>query len=310
MRRLVAAAPDRRSPFSRERAFHAPRARPHPVRRLPQRPRGRPHHRLPAAAAHAVLPRHGGIPHRRRRRARSATSSTSRPTCRCGRCRARPTRSQELWDGDGVRWPLEDAAIVTVPHPGRTARRRARGVDRAAAAHVVHPESSTSPRPTSVTKHVTLSPEATGAPFQYGVSPLQLHGRLRHGARPRDRDGGHRRHRRDRHRDPRRGPRPELPEPVAGVGRRLVPPAREVRPRAHELRLVDRHPPALQRPERPRHDRRGGRRGAPARPAAREAARVPVRPARRSASSRATWSRTRSGPRSSSASCRWPKSST
>ena len=25
---------------------------------------------------------------------------------------------QQLWDSDGVRWPLEDAAIVTVPHPG------------------------------------------------------------------------------------------------------------------------------------------------------------------------------------------------
>ena len=46
---------------------------------------------------------------------------------------------QQLWDGDGVRWPLEDAAIVTVPHRGRPARRRARGVDRAAAADVVHP---------------------------------------------------------------------------------------------------------------------------------------------------------------------------
>jgi hypothetical protein len=25
---------------------------------------------------------------------------------------------QELWDADGVRWPLEEAAVVTVPHPG------------------------------------------------------------------------------------------------------------------------------------------------------------------------------------------------
>src|SRR3712207_6257056 len=25
---------------------------------------------------------------------------------------------QELWDSGGVRWPLEEAAIVTVPHPG------------------------------------------------------------------------------------------------------------------------------------------------------------------------------------------------
>lgn len=25
---------------------------------------------------------------------------------------------QELWDSEGLRWPLEEAAIVTVPHPG------------------------------------------------------------------------------------------------------------------------------------------------------------------------------------------------
>ena len=189
------------------------------------------------------------------------------------------------------------------------ARRRARGVDRAAAADVVHPGRAPA---LDLHRHQARHPLARGdgAPFKYGVSPLQLHDRLRHRARPRDRDGRHRRHRRDRHRDPRRGAHPELPEPVAGVGGRLVPPAREVRPRAHQLRLVDRHPPALQRPERPRHDRRGGRRGAAARPAAREAARLPVRPARRSAWSRATWCRTRSGPRSSSAACRWPKSST
>ena len=37
---------------------------------------------------------------------------------------------------------------------------------------------------------------------------------------------------------------------------------------------------------------------------------LPVRPTRRSASSRATWCRTRSGPRSSKHPCRWPKSST
>ena len=185
---------------------------------------------------------------------------------------------QELWDGDGVRWPLEDAAIVTVPLQGGLPD----GVHevsielrlRMSYIPVEH-----QPSTYKVTKHVTLSPESRRAPVQVRRLPVQLHDRLRHRARPRDRDGGHRRHRRDRHRDPRRGPHPELPEPVAGVGGRLVPAAREVRPRAHQLRLVDRHAPALQRPERPRHDRRGGRRGAPARPPAREAARVPVRPA-------------------------------
>lgn len=76
---------------------------------------------------------------------------------------------QELWDGDGVRWPLEDAAIVTVPHPGGLPD----GVHevsielrlRMSYIPVEH-----QPSTYAVTKHVTLSPEATGAPFTYGVS--------------------------------------------------------------------------------------------------------------------------------------------
>lgn len=76
---------------------------------------------------------------------------------------------QELWDGDGVRWPLEDAAIVTVPHPGGLPD----GVHevsielrlRMSYIPVEH-----QPSTYTVTKHVTLSPEATGAPFTYGVS--------------------------------------------------------------------------------------------------------------------------------------------
>ena len=170
---------------------------------------------------------------------------------------------QELWDGDGVRWPLEDAAIVTVPHPGGLPvgvhevsielRLRMSYIPRRAPAVDLH-------------RHQARHPLARSdrRPVQIRRLPLQLHDRLRHGARPRDRDGRHRRHRRDRYRDPRRGAHPELPEPVAGVGGRLVPAAGEVRARADELRVVDRHPPALQRPERPRHDRRGGRRRAPA----------------------------------------------
>ena len=162
---------------------------------------------------------------------------------------------QELWDGEGVRWPLEDAAIMTVPLRGRAARRRARGVDRAAPADVVHPGRAPA---LDLHGHQARHPRARSdrRPVQIRRLALQLHDRLRHRARPRDGDGRHRRHRRDRHRDPRRGAHPELPEPVAGVGGRLVPAAGEVRPRAHQLRLVDRHAAALQRPERPRHDRR------------------------------------------------------
>ena len=201
----------------------------------------------------------------------------SRRTCRCGRCRARPTRCRNCGTATACagrsKTPRSSRCRIPGGLPDGVHEVSIELRLRMSYIPVEH-----QPSTYTVTKHVTLSPEATGAPFKYGVSPLQLHDRLRHRARPRDRDGRHRRHRRDRHRDPRRGAHPELPEPVAGVGGRLVPAAGEVRPRAHQLRLVDRHPPALQRPERPRHDRRRGRRGAAARPPAREAARVPVRP--------------------------------
>ena len=105
---------------------------------------------------------------------------------------------------------------------GRPARRRARGVDRAAAADVVHPGRAPA---LDVQGHQARHPLARGGrrAVQVRRLALQLHDRLRHRARPRDRDRRHRRHRRDRHRDPRRGSHPELPEPVAGVGGRLVP---------------------------------------------------------------------------------------
>ena len=76
---------------------------------------------------------------------------------------------QQLWDSDGVRWPLEDAAIVTVPFAGGLPD----GVHevsielrlRMSYIPVEH-----QPSTYNVTKHVTLSPEADGAPFKYGVS--------------------------------------------------------------------------------------------------------------------------------------------
>ncbi|MBN9170954.1 MAG: sugar phosphate isomerase/epimerase, partial [Microbacterium sp.] len=75
----------------------------------------------------------------------------------------------ELWDSDGVRWPLEEAAVVTVPHPGGLSD----GVHevsveillRASYIPIEH-----QPSRTRAARHVTLSPEADGAPFQYGVS--------------------------------------------------------------------------------------------------------------------------------------------
>lgn len=76
---------------------------------------------------------------------------------------------QELWDGDGVRWPLEDAAIVTVPHPGGLPD----GVHEVSVElrlRMSYIPQEHQPSTYRVTKHVTLSPEADGAPFKYGVS--------------------------------------------------------------------------------------------------------------------------------------------
>ncbi|MCR2762942.1 sugar phosphate isomerase/epimerase [Microbacterium sp. zg.B48] len=75
----------------------------------------------------------------------------------------------ELWDSDGVRWQLEEPAVVTVPFEGGLPD----GVHevsielrlRMSYVPVEH-----QPSTYRVTKHVTLSPEADGAPFRYGVS--------------------------------------------------------------------------------------------------------------------------------------------
>ncbi|BDV31987.1 sugar phosphate isomerase/epimerase [Microbacterium terricola] len=75
----------------------------------------------------------------------------------------------ELWESEDVRWPLEEAAIVTVPLEGGLPD----GVHevtielrlRMSYIPVEH-----QPSTYHVTKHVTLSPEAAGAPFKYGVS--------------------------------------------------------------------------------------------------------------------------------------------
>ena len=76
---------------------------------------------------------------------------------------------QQLWDGDGVRWPLEDAAIITVPHPGGLPD----GVHEVSIElrlRMSYIPQEHQPSTYNVTKHVTLSPEASGAPFKYGVS--------------------------------------------------------------------------------------------------------------------------------------------
>ncbi|HYP73012.1 MAG TPA: DUF6379 domain-containing protein, partial [Microbacterium sp.] len=78
---------------------------------------------------------------------------------------------QQLWDSDGVRWPLEDPAIVTVPFAG--------GLP--AGIHEVTIELRLrmsyiplehQPSTYRVTRRITLSPErdGDGGPFRYGVS--------------------------------------------------------------------------------------------------------------------------------------------
>ena len=76
---------------------------------------------------------------------------------------------EQLWDSDGVRWPLEEAAVVTVPLPGWAARRHARGVGRDPPPRLVHPDRAPAD-PHAATRCVTLTSESDGGPFKYGVS--------------------------------------------------------------------------------------------------------------------------------------------
>ncbi len=75
----------------------------------------------------------------------------------------------ELWESDDVRWQLEDAAIVTVPLPGGLPDGiHELSIDLRLRMSYIPQEHQ--PSRYQVTKHVTLSPEAVGAPFRYGVS--------------------------------------------------------------------------------------------------------------------------------------------
>ncbi len=75
----------------------------------------------------------------------------------------------ELWESDGVRWQLEEAAIVTVPLPGGLPDGiHELSIDLRLRMSYIPEEHQ--PSRYEVTKHVTLTPEASGAPFRYGVS--------------------------------------------------------------------------------------------------------------------------------------------
>lgn len=75
----------------------------------------------------------------------------------------------ELWESTDVRWQLEDAAIVTVPLPGGLPDGiHELSIDLRLRMSYIPQEHQ--PSRYQVTKQVTLSPEASGAPFRYGVS--------------------------------------------------------------------------------------------------------------------------------------------
>lgn len=75
----------------------------------------------------------------------------------------------ELWDSTDVRWPLEEAALITVPHPGGLAAGVHRiAVDVLLRASYVPIEHQ--PSHYRSERYATLAPEADGAPFKYGVS--------------------------------------------------------------------------------------------------------------------------------------------
>lgn len=75
----------------------------------------------------------------------------------------------ELWESEDVRWQLEEAAIVTVPLPGGLPDGvHELSIDLRLRMSYIPLEHQ--PSQYRVTKHVTLSPEANGGPFQYGVS--------------------------------------------------------------------------------------------------------------------------------------------
>lgn len=76
---------------------------------------------------------------------------------------------QQLWDGEGVRWALEDAAIVTVPLPGGLPD----GIHEVSIElrlRMSYIPIEHQPSTYRETRHITLTSEHDGGPFQYGVS--------------------------------------------------------------------------------------------------------------------------------------------
>jgi sugar phosphate isomerase/epimerase len=75
----------------------------------------------------------------------------------------------QLWDSDGVRWPLEEAAIVTVPLEGGLPE-GIHEVEVEFRLRMSYIPIEHQPSTYRETRHITLSPEGDGGPFKYGVS--------------------------------------------------------------------------------------------------------------------------------------------
>ncbi len=76
---------------------------------------------------------------------------------------------QQLWDSEGVRWPLEEAAVVTVPFDGGLPQGvHELSIDLRLRMSYIPIEHQPTVYRTS--RHVTLSPEGGDGQFRYGVS--------------------------------------------------------------------------------------------------------------------------------------------
>ncbi|MEF2978410.1 C-glycoside deglycosidase beta subunit domain-containing protein [Subtercola sp. YIM 133946] len=75
----------------------------------------------------------------------------------------------QLWQSDGVRWQLDNAATVTVPFEGGLPQGTHR-VSIELRLRMSYVPEEHQPSVYRVTRFVTLSPDGGGSPFQYGVS--------------------------------------------------------------------------------------------------------------------------------------------
>lgn len=76
---------------------------------------------------------------------------------------------EELWQSEGLRWQLEDAAVVTLPFPGGLPE----GVHEVSVElrlRMSYIPLEHQPSVFRATKHITLTSAEPGGPFQYGVS--------------------------------------------------------------------------------------------------------------------------------------------